>query len=301
MKTTLILFNLLILSPLLAQDYLMPQLVLKKNLLDKSEINDPLAPNHCQNGDLFSGDNKIQNAFEASIKCKFTCLESGEFNENVIQNFSTEDLEMQRGDGNLWASLTTTLQMWSGETCLKLAQKKCMGLGKVSGLTQPEVTSGKWKMDTRLGCSNTTPKVFSPFEKTIRTQRIRNSISQIPGELEIKTRWHEIKKVTHGGKKYTMPNNCKNIIIGNFCYGDCITLDKGPFKELLSSPAPLGEDKYTFCADELVGKLKGKILSKDVLQFYCDDFFLYNLKKKNATGLTCASSRINADCSKLNF
>ena len=279
----------------------MPQLVLKKNLQEKSEINEPFAPNHCQSGDMFKISGKDENAFEASIKCHFSCLDSVQLSENIVQNFSTEELEMQRGDGNLWASLSTTLQMWSSENCLKIAQRKCMGLSKISNFTQPEVTSGQWKLDSKLSCSKTAPEIFSPFEKTIKTQKPRGTFPIIKEELEVKSHWHDIKKITHGGRKYNMPQDCKNMITGTFCYGDCITLDKGPHKELLSSPAPLGEDKYNICADELVGKLKGKNLSKDIIQFYCEDFFLYSLKKKNATGLTCASSRINANCSKLNL
>ncbi len=301
MKTALMFINLIILNQLWAKDYLMPQLVLKKNLQQKSEINEPLNPNHCQGEDLFKLSTKNENAFESSIKCHFSCLDSSKFSENIIQNFSTEELEMQRGDGNLWASLTTTLQMWSGETCLKIAQEKCLGLNKISSFSRPEITSGDWKLDTKLGCSKTAPEVFSPFEKTIKTQKQRKTFPRVKEELEIKSHWHDIKKITHGGKKYRMPQNCKNKMTGSFCYGDCITLDKGPYKELLSSPAPLGEDKYNICADELVAKLKGKNLSKDIIQFYCEDFFLYSLKKKNATGLTCASSRINADCSNISF
>ncbi len=297
MRVNLVFFILFLANHLWAQDYLMPQLVLKKNLEDHDEINSPVFQNHCQGRNSY----KEESGFEATIKCRFSCLNSNIIEEESIQNFSTEKLQMQPGDGNLWASLTTTIQMWSGETCLKIAQNKCSGLKNISTFSQPEISSGDWKLDSKLGCSPLTKETFSPFEKTIKAKKSIFSHQVVPGELEIKTSWHDIKKVTHGGKKYTMPKGCRNILKGTFCYGDCITLDKGPFKELLGSPAPLGQDHYEICADELVTKIKNKKLSKDILQFYCDDFFLYSLKKKNATGLTCASSRFNADCSNLKF
>ncbi len=295
MVMNFVFFMLFLINHLWAQDYLMPQLVLKKNLEDQDEINSPINQNHCQGKNSY----KEESGFEATLKCRFSCLNSNLVEEKVVQNFSTEELQMQAGDGNLWASLTTTLQMWSGESCLKIAQKKCSGLKNISTFTQPEITSGEWKLDSKLGCSPSTKEVFSPFEKTIKAKKSISSHQGASEDLEIKTSWHDIKQVRHGGKKYVMPKGCRNILKGTFCYGDCITLDKGPLKELLGSPAPLGQDDYKFCADDLVAKIKGKKLSKDILQFYCDDFFLYSLKKKNATGLTCASSRFNADCSSL--
>lgn len=275
----------------------MPQLVLKKAISDQKDLS--VVPNHCEESliNFLNGDNQ---GFNASISCQFSCQGSKAQEVLLNENFRTSSNYMRRGDGGLWASLSTTLQMWSNEECMMIAQKNCGALEKIGTFSQPKISSGDWAMNDKLTCAKDAPVVLSPFEKTIKTKNISNENKSTTQEmLEIKTTWLIDKTYNHDKKNYQLPPECKNKISGTFCYGDCITLDEGPFKELLSSPKPLGEDNYTICADDLVKKLKNKNLSQDVVNFYCEDYFISNLKALNATGLTCASSRISVNCSNL--
>lgn len=286
-----------------ASEYLMPKLVLEKSIEDQVRINLG-STDHCKEKgsiDYFGFIPVDKDGFEAIITCAFQCHGNQKTTETLKQNFDTEKIGMKRGDGNLWASLSTTIEMWSRESCLEKAQRQCGSLDKIEAFELPLVTSGNWILDKKLKCSKDAPVVLSPFEKSLKTAPQSSEIkSEKLNPLSLKPTWNKITPLGIGSRNnYKMPKKCKIKVTGTFCYGDCITLDEGPYKELLSSPTPLGEDQYTFCADELVAKLKNKKLSSDVIDFYCEDYFLTILKEVKATGLTCASSRIGLDCSEI--
>jgi hypothetical protein len=292
----IIFISMLFIIKLQAAEYLMPQFVLKKSIEDQSSLNHKPG-NHCHDNLMGLRDSQEGNGFLAKVNCSYKCQNGETQNFQLSENFLTHELNMSRGDGNLWAGLTTTLKMWSYELCLKKAQSSCGGLGKINELLPPEIESGEWRLNQKMGCDEKASVILSPFEKTLKTIPPSFSSSATShDELEIAPQSLRTGKLGH---KYKLPKGCKKTVSGAFCYGDCITLHDGPFKELLSSPEPLGEDSYSFCADELVKKFGGRIFSRDVVNFYCEDFFVANLKKISARGLTCASSRVVVDCSKL--
>lgn len=287
----------------IAVDYLMPTEVLKTSLVRQNKINENLKPNHCEeiHPKFHINDGVDFQHFKADIDCRFSCKGEKFQSIQIQKNFNTSNLNMRRGDGNLWASLSTSLSMWSREKCLLEAQNLCSGLENIELFKTPKVSSGNWILQDKLSCHENSPIILSPFEKTIKTiKSFTYNRNEESSKLEIEQTWNSFRPIGHFNYTYVMPTNCKNEIKGSFCYGDCITLnDNEPFKELLSSPNPLGNDDYTFCADELVKKISSKKISKDVIEFYCEDFFISELKKLSVTGLTCASSRISVNCTNL--
>jgi hypothetical protein len=288
-----------ILNMAYATENSMSQLVLKKALLDQSEIISK--PHMCHESPPDQSLAEVgDQGFLATITCHFGCKGSEAHDHEIKENFQTKDLAMSRGDGALWAGLTTTLRLWSGEICMKVAQQNCGSLEKITSFKTPTLSSGKWKWNKKLSCDKSETSVVSPFDQTMKTEKVSFVKTNNLTDLEIKTSWLKPKKeISHNSAKYIMPKNCKKQISGTFCFGDCVALDSGPLKELLSGPEPLGSDTYTLCADNLVKKIGKKKLAREVVDFYCEDYFISTLKDINAGGFSCAAARAVVDCSQL--
>ena len=149
----------------IATEYLMPELVLKKAIIDQSEIIS--TPHQCH--DLMLAKSSLElgdQSFLATIDCHFSCLGSDIQNKEIKENFFTKDQYLTRGDGAMWAGLASTLQMWSGEICMKVAQAQCGSLKKIDKFLPPSLSSGNWKFNEKLSCNNKTTSIISPFDKS---------------------------------------------------------------------------------------------------------------------------------------
>jgi hypothetical protein len=288
------------LSSVTATEYLMPQLVLKKALIDQSQIIQKSHQCHEMPAPQNSQDLGEQ-GFLATITCRFSCNGEAIKEQVVKENFQTKDQNMNRGDGALWAGLASTLQMWSGEICMNAAQQDCGSLKNISKFETPAISSGNWNWNEKLSCQKKASSIISPFDQSIKTDKVKlENVTSKPLALEIKTSWLKPRKeLSHTQNEYVMPKDCKKQISGTFCYGDCVALDGGPLKELLSGPESLGSDNYSLCADDLIEKIKNKNLASDVVNFYCEDYFISTLKNFNAGGWSCAAARATVDCSQL--
>jgi len=263
------------------------------------DISKEYAPqsNHCNDG----GANPFLNiltmdaqSFRGTLSCDYKCEGKDLVHGQVKRNFSTSDYNMVRGDGNLWASLSITLQLWGQEGCLANAAKLCDGIEKVEQSELKSVTSGSWSLKAPLKCSEKNELIKSPFDKNIKD--LEPVVKNESQNLSLQTFAWKVDKIRHSNEPYPFPKDCKKTITGTLCFGDCITLE-GESMDLLQSPAPLASEKYRYCADELVKKISEKKLAPSVRKHYCETYFASQLVKNFAMGLSCAAARFNVDCS----
>jgi hypothetical protein len=292
MKFILILF---FINSLFATEYLMPQNILKKALSDQE--NTFQKPHLCHELDKTKEVKYLPSSqgFLAKINCEYQCVNL-ETNSLLIQeNFQTSDFSLERGDGNLWAGLALTLELWSNKLCIDNISKRCGGLDKIKNFSRPKIKSGNWLFEQKLSCQKSSLPIVSPFDSSVQLDKISpQAVQHVLPVSGLKP-----KKLSHDFVEFAPPKNCKKLIKGTFCFGDCVALDSGPMKELLSGPEPLGSDTYSICADQLISNFKDKKLSKDVKQYLCEDYFISALKDMNAGGFSCAAARIDIDCSHL--
>ena len=276
-------------------DYLMPTMVLKDAVaIDKNS-------DHCSPEleiPTFEKNPK-RSAFNANIKCSFSCKKNDKLIErSVNQIFDSKKNGMQIGDGGLLASSTTTIIYWSQEICLNQAIVECGVLADVNSFEMKGMSSGEWIFDGKVTCGSEQKTILSPFDPLVKVDTSKNSQTLVaPIKKGVAFDWK--KPFTHNFSRGESTKNkevCSKYIKGIFCYGDCITLDQKISNELLASPNPLGSDNIEVCADDLITATSKLALSQSVKQHLCETYFLAQLKKKGATGLTCASSRFEINC-----
>lgn len=291
----------------------MPTRILKENL--ESSASKSNTTRHCeeskaQASGLYSSDTLFDNrdGFNAEISCAVKCrTHKDKATHSIDSVFHPKEQGMQKGDGGLWASLTTTLKYWSEESCFDFAAHHCEGLNQVEEVSRKSVRSGDWELKDHLLCGKKQPIVLSPYQKKVdqlnEAFRPRQRKLVSPELKSFAVDWRTSFRIGGGREKVLSKDieHCSQVVTANFCYGDCVALE-GEFEEqYLATPAPLGEDQYKICMDPLVKKLEGRTFPKSLVAHLCETRILKALKDRNATGLTCASSRLETDCSALNI
>jgi hypothetical protein len=241
----------------------------------------------------------------ATITCSLVCKGQEEGQEvNLVRNFQPQPQGLRRGDGNLWASLTSTLDYWSKEVCFHHAAVSCGGMAQVASVERVGMGSGQWKFSNQLNCGKDQEVVLSPFEKTLVTNPVlpqtrREQAAPIDQGLnDLIPNWRKDFGFGHRVADELKPKeDCQKRVGGTFCYGDCISLEPGKeWQEYLASPYALGSDDYEICLDPLIEKMGNKSLPTSVKVHLCEAYFMSELKRLSVTGLTCASSRLESDC-----
>jgi hypothetical protein len=69
-----------------------------------------------------------------SIDCATTCHKAKEQKFSVSRNFSIDELNLFAGDGGLWASTTSSMELLSQETCLAKSIEQCEGAENIEEL-----------------------------------------------------------------------------------------------------------------------------------------------------------------------
>lgn len=291
----LILLSLLI-DNLFSAEYMMTKMILEQSLKDVKSTSTNF---HCDNSQ-FNFKEFDEQSFSAGIKCQYKCKNKETEQSEVFDNFSTSNFNMQRGDGNLWASLTTTIHYWAQEECIHLAAVKCEGLDKIEDSQFTSISSGEWKMGNKLGCSKDQVPVFSPFESSQKIVSKDMSFKKLERNSDfLKLRQDWTKNFRYGSKASDFGDikNCNRVVDVTFCYGDCLAqIGNEEWKEYLATNVPLGSDEFKFCADDLHQSIAEKGLSPSISTHLCETKILYQLKSSSALGLTCASSRISTNC-----
>lgn len=284
---------------LVAQEALVP--VMSKNQLQESLSTLETiqrSMNHCSvNLEDFKKENDF---FTASISCQSQCKDQSQINNDTkIKNFDTDSMNLTRGNGRLWTPLSMSIKYWAQDICLGQAIMNCKMLENIKNFKVSNISSGLWNIsDTKFGCSADQDYTPSPFSPKIVSSIIKNPIVE-NGKVENSVSpWYAKfeKKLSESNDE----SECKYKANGTYCFGDCAFVEgKDTALEFLSTPMPLGETKYTFCMDNLYQEIKGKNLSKDIIQNYCETIALTKLLSRKVTGTTCSSARLDIDCSAL--
>lgn len=245
-------------------------------------------------------------SISTTIQCRSVCNDNSSGNPQVNKTFNTSELNMSRGDGNMWASLSTTLKYWSEEVCIEKGNEYCKTRQGLKDFEVVSVSSGDWSTTLNFTCSKTQPQVTSPFEPSLNPKRplnldrtFGNALSNNPVPVS-SVRLFDWLTYNHGFNRAPAPaEGCGNQIKATFCYGDCITLDDRN-TQLLASANPLGSDEISLCVDDLVSHLRERnITSPSLIKHYCETYFLNFLKSNRTIGLSCSSSRFDIDCSSI--
>ncbi len=283
----------------LAQSPQMPTEVFKASWKD---LETPIGQSFC----LEELEDKFfpKEGMSTSISCLVKCSNAAERVHQLSENFIPKDQGMRKGDGNLWASLSTTVKFWAEETCFHFAAQECQGLKKIDTTELVGVKSGEWLFSGKFSCGKSQEIIYSPFDPKIKKKNIdarSNKALQKNSELlSLSSDWRQPFGL-HLRQKPAPLKDCSKKVAATFCYGDCISLNGEKNREYLASPSPLGVDTYEFCMDSLVEKIKIQPLPANILTHLCETQILSELKKISATGLTCASSRLETSCSDLNL
>jgi hypothetical protein len=210
-----------------------------------------------------------QDSFDASINCEYQCTDKEKNQKIVRASFSTSELNMKRGNGNLWGLLSLNITYWSEETCLAEALKECEQIEDIQNLVVKSIQSGNWSLNSKLSCI-TSQAIASPLDQTYRKSLLKSSdIKRASLPVNLRFAWDERKLPT---KDEPSSPACQRKIKVKRCYGDCISLDDKVTTEQLASPAPLGMDETEICADAFDAKLKGKKLTAAVKQHLCETY-----------------------------
>lgn len=239
------------------------------------------------------------------LTCQFRCIAHDALQSEVInRSFIPAQQGMRKGDGGLWASLTTTLNYWGQEQCYHHSINQCGGLDKLVEVEKPLMNSGEWSFNSNVSCEDSQSVVLSPFEKSLKTNK-HNGLASLRDQaksaqlVSLEANWRQ--PFSFGrlqNENLNQLEGCQKIATATFCYGDCISLEPGKeWMEYLASPAPLGRDEYQYCIDDLWEKIKDT--PANIGSYLCETHILAELKKRGATGLTCASSRLQSNCHEL--
>ena len=97
---------------------------------------------------------------------------------------------------------------------------------------------------------------------------------------------------------------CKNILVGNLCFGDCVA--DNPIKgagwiELLQSKDKeyITKDTLKICGDKLIDQLSNKNISRSVKINLCEKFYWKTIYELRATGVSCQAARGNINCDQI--
>lgn len=298
----IIALNLLALSfsPLLAQDYMMPTNVFKETWGSFQVKEGEQCPIQ-KSGENFGTDLSL--GMQTQISCQLKCKGQEESKVHQLNvGFHPSSQNLRKGDGGLWASLTSTLDYWSKDQCFHFAAQTCQGLDQIEQAERLAVTSGQWSLTNSLKCSKDQAVVLSPFEKTLKTDPILN-FEQLKNQnhnqqlADLTPDWRKSFGLGHrDDKAQTREKDCQNPVTATFCFGDCISLDTAEWMEYLASPNPLGSDDYEICADDLLERIKDLDLPATMKTHLCETQFMHELRSRSVTGLTCASSRLDSQC-----
>lgn len=281
-----------------AQTPQMPTEVFKASWKNLESLQESLSLCH----DQISFKTVSQDGMRTSISCLVKCSKSEERVHELKRNFIPAEQGMRRGDGNLWASLSTTIKYWSEETCFHFAAQECKGLSQVENVESKGVRSGEWTFLGKVSCSKNQEVIFSPFDFKTKKEPLLPVIESILKDsklLTLSSDWRRPFGMSHKEKKPLPKTECNKKVAATFCYGDCISISGELNREFLAGPEPLGSDQYEFCMDTLLEKVKKRPVPRSVFIHLCETKILSELKKRSATGLTCASSRLETTCSDL--
>jgi hypothetical protein len=281
-----------------AQSPQMPTEVFKASWKNLESLQESLSLCH----DLASLKNLSQDGMNASISCLVKCSKSEERLHELKRNFIPNEQGMRKGDGNLWASLSTTIKYWSEETCFHFAAQECKGLTKVENVESQGVKSGEWTFAGKVSCGKSQGVIYSPFDFKIKKEPVlpvKETDSKDAKLLNLSSDWRRPFGMSHQSNKVPAKTECTKKVAATFCYGDCISISGELNREFLAGPEPLGSDQYEFCMDSLLEKVKKRPVPHSILVHLCETEILSELKKRSATGLTCASSRLETTCSDL--
>lgn len=286
--------------PLSAQDYMMPTNVFKETWGSFQARESEQCP--IQKSALNFGTDLSQGV-QTQISCQLKCKNQEQSKVHQLSlAFHPSHQNLRKGDGGLWASLTSTLDYWSKDQCFQFAAQTCQGLEQIEEAERLAVSSGQWSLSNSLKCSKDQTIVLSPFEKTIKTNPIVNfdhlkNQKQNQQLVDLTANWRQEFGFGYRDEEAKQTtSDCQNPVKATFCYGDCISLDTEVWQEYLATPNPLGSDDYMTCADDLLERIKDLNLPASIKTHLCETQFMFELKSRSVTGLTCASSRLDSEC-----
>jgi hypothetical protein len=207
--------------------------------------------------------------------------------------------------------MTQRLSLKGQRTCLDAAAAACGGLQHVRAFSFDGMQSGGWRMPPRISCNPGQPLFFSPYDPSMSgsLRRVKTHESTgIPVE-----RSPDFAATGAMDKKGGVIAGCAKPITVKVCFGDCLcdpsALTECPrrgadesWAQVLGTSKPPGSRTITVCGDELAAQLGGAhmlSLSRDVLDYYCQDFAWRTIFSNRALGSTCAAYRGTVDCSAL--
>lgn len=272
----------------------------QKIIQDSLSANTTTDANTCYN---FSSniDDQFAN-FEGNVNCSFQCVGKDKRSLSINKIFDTREQKMKKGDGGLWASLTTTLKYWSEEVCLNKAKQECSKVENIKDFNVSSIQSESWSISpNQLNCDKSNGITDSPFDskKGVSRVNIPTLLSTTPPKSFYDWRNNSNISAHNNSEELQKPlASCKNILKGNFCYGDCISFEE-EMSEYLTSSEPLANDEIDICADEMLKEIKELNYSNRIGQHMCETYFLSKLKSAGVLGLSCASSRFSSNCEQL--
>lgn len=247
--------------------------------------------------------------FEAHCRVSCTGASAGETSFEALWNPASEP-GMFRGDGNLWALLTTRLTMAGKKSCLKAAAIKCKDLARVASVEYLGMHSGAWQMPAEIGCGPSQQPFYSPYDNA-RAAALRRKPSN-PGQSEVQVNLiaEPASTAPVEKQKAALTKSCKSPISVSVCFGDCLcdpgalsecpkNSENGRWSEVLGTRLPPATRELHLCADSLVDELGSMGLSRaatDVLRFYCEDFAWRSIYARKPLGSTCSAYRGRVNC-----
>jgi hypothetical protein len=248
--------------------------------------------------------------FYADAHCEFSCAGSDQptlSDSRELEWDPEHDPSAFRGDGNLWAGMTTRLTMKGSRACLEAAAARCGRLDRVASVRYLGMDSGSWHMPPRISCGSNQELFYSPYDPTQVSglRRIRNAEST--GRVELVPDFGATGAIVKGS------SSCTRTITASVCFGDCLC-EPGVVKDcphrgnderwaqVLGTSMTPARRTLTICADALVAELASANMahaSRDVLTHYCEDFAWRTIFSAHSQGTTCAAYRGTVDCASL--
>lgn len=268
--------------------------------------NETKAPN-CLENEL-----PLNEGISLDVSCRFNCKGKPQQVERIRGAFIPSERGLFAGNGSsaanpVWSSLGVSLKSWIQDICLEKSLASCQSYSNISEVDYESAESGDWKMTRFPGCDEQ-DSLRSPFDDEIKASRLKNlsKISMISSSNEtyLLPGTNEdiaLASVHFPSDKQSTPlKNCKKIIKGSLCYGDCVDLNSKQYFETLATKEPLGRSDVEICGDDLFKVLEKKSLSSGVKKTICDSYFWNTLihDQKN-TYRSCAAIRGSVDCSQL--
>jgi hypothetical protein len=240
----------------------------------------------------------FQDLLTITIACEWNCQsETSRYRDELQAVFSAKELGLSDGNGRLLTPLTNTLKFWSEDICINIGAKSCGSLSKLDDFKVLSLSSCKWSApELKFSCDENQEYILSPF-----SPELEFGLSHLPAEswipVDTLSGWEEPFDSSHKIDKISLKKeNCQFPVEAIFCFGDCVYVEGKGESQFLATPKHLGSSKQILCMDELAVKLQALHLSADVLRHACESYAFKLLKQNKATGMTCSSSRLTANC-----